>query len=136
MGAANECIPYYEPGTRITGHASAAVVGKRVADISADSQSGPGLSATAEGGNIVVATAAARAKGIGVFSHDAARDEKVTVLCSPMVVPITAEAGITAGEEVQVGAAGGVVKYSDGAKIGRALATAADRDDTMVKLYD
>ena len=136
MGAANECIPYYEPGTRITGHARAAVVGKTVATISADTQSGPGLSTTAEGGNIVVDTAAARAKGVGVFSHDAAKDEKVTVLCSPMVVPITASGAITAGDEVQVGAAGSVVTYSDGAKIGRALATAADKEDAMVKLYD
>ena len=136
MGAANECIPYYEPGTRITGHASAAVVGKTVANISADTQSGPGLSATAEGGNIVVATAAARAKGIGVFSHDAARDEKVTVLCSPMVVPVKAGGAIDAGDEVEAGTAGVVIRFVDGAKIGRALATAARDEDTMVKLYD
>lgn len=145
--AANECIPYYEPGTRITGHCEKAVTGKRFVDISDDIQSGPGLSATAEGGNIVIELATAKA--LGVASHDAGEGEKVTIIRGPTVVPVTAKEAISAGEEVGVGEKGQAVKAvaSSGkeieegkpdfkvAPVGRCLADVAEGKDAMVALY-
>ena len=52
--ATNECIPYYEPGERITGHCETAVTGKRFVAVSDNIQSGPGLNTGTAGGNIVI----------------------------------------------------------------------------------
>lgn len=131
----NECIPYYEPGQRITGHATDDIVGKTFVDISADIQSGPGLSATAEGGNIRIATADEEGPALGVASHDTAEGGKVTVILGG-VVPVTAGASIDAGEEVEVGDDGEAVPFDEGRIVGRALADAASGEDAMILLYN
>lgn len=134
--AANECIPYYEPGTRITGHCKAAVSGKRFVKIAASIQSGPGLSATAEGGNIQVEHQGAKGYAFGVTSHDGAIKEKVTILRGPMVVPVKAGEAMSAGEEVGVGANGVAVKKgAEHVAAGRLLADVAENADAMVALY-
>ena len=137
----NVCTPLYRPGDEITGHTSAAVVGKTFADISGNIQSGPqvesvSLPSTFDGGNIVVATCAAKLKPIGVFAYDRTEGEAVTLLCTPgLVVPVTAGGAITAGEEVEVGAEGKAVKLGEGKAAGRAFTTAASGKDCFVRLY-
>lgn len=136
-GAANECIPYYDDGDELTATCTAAVTGKRCVDISGDIESGPGLSATTEGGNIQVAHATAAGTIIGVASYDAALGAKTTVLRGPgIVLPITAGASITAGEEVEVGANGTVIPLAAGIAVGKAFADAANGADAMIALYD
>jgi hypothetical protein len=132
----NECIPLYEPGSRVTAHCEAAVIGKRFVDISDPMQSGPGLSATSEGGNIVVSPCAAAAKALGVAAYDQAIGGKVGVLMSGMIVPVTCSAAITAGAEVEVATGGKAVTLSTGKAVGKAVSTTAGADvDVFVKLY-
>ena len=136
MGVVNEAIPFYEPADRITGSCEVAVVGKRFVDISDPIQSGPGLSNTAEGGNLVISPATAAGQALGVASHDAGVGKKVTVLRGGMVVPVTAAAAITAGAEVEVGANGKAATKASGVAVGRALTTASAADvDAMILLY-
>lgn len=137
MGAANECIPFYEPGARITGHATADVVGKRFVDISATIQAGPGLNTSVTGGNISVAHATAAGKVIGVSSHDASSGKKVTILMAGvgLVLPVKSAGNIAAGAEVEVGSSGQVVTIASGRAVGRCLATCTSGDDAMIKLY-
>lgn len=126
MAVANECIPYYEPGGRITAKAEAALTGKRFVDIS---------DPLSTDGNIVVSPATAKGMALGVASHDAAEKGRVTVLVGNFVVPVTASGTIEAGEEVQVATGGKAVKFSDGRAVGRALAKATDGTDCKVLLY-
>lgn len=130
----NECMPYYEPGDRITGHCDSAVTGKRFVDIAADVQSGPGLSATGDGGNVVIEHATAAGIALGVSSHDAAVGNKVTVILDH-VVPVTATGAINAGAEVEVGANGTAAALSAGRAVGRSLNTVADGEDAMILQY-
>lgn len=126
MAVANECIPYYEPGGRLTAKCEAAVTGKRFVDIS---------DPLSTDGNIVVSPATAKGMALGVASHDAAEKARVTVLVGNFVVPVTASGTIEPGEEVQVATGGKAVKFSDGLKVGRALAKATDGTDCKVLLY-
>jgi hypothetical protein len=142
MSLKNVCTPLYaEPDEPITGHTTAAVVGKTFANISANIQSGPGITTLAlpaafDGGNISVATCAAKAKPIGVFAYDRAEGEPVTLLCSPgLVVPVTAGEAITAGEEVESDAGGKAIKLAAGKPAGRAFTTAEAGKDCFVRLY-
>lgn len=135
MGAINECIPYYEPGQRITGAVAdpeAPVAGKTFVMVADDIESGPGLSDTAEGGNIVIETATAGDKAIGVASTDSST--RVTVIVGG-VVPVVADGAITAGEEVEVGTDGAATAFSTGRIVGMALTGAADAEDAMILLY-
>lgn len=154
MGVTNECIPYQEPGERLPCSvlAEKAVVGKRFVIIADDMQGNPdGLTTDVEGNNYVIEPAGANEDSpLGVASHNAAAGKKVTVLASPgMVVPVTAAAAISAGEQVGIGAEGKVVKVVASSKaeieegkadyktppVGLALADAAEGADCPVKLY-
>lgn len=135
MGILNECIPFYEPGARLTASCEAAVTGKRLVDISDPIQSGPGLSSTSEGGNLVVSHATAAGKVLGVASHDAAIGAKVTVICEG-VVPIKAGGNIATGAEVEVGTNGQAVTLDSGKAVGRCLSAATSGADAMIRLYN
>lgn len=133
---ANDCIPFYEPGGAITCQTTAAVTGKRFVAISGNRTSGPGLATTAEGGNYRVATCAAAAKAFGVAKYDAASGAKVGVWCQPgIVVPVTAAANITAGQEVEVGATGQATPLAAGKAVGMALTAATTGNDAEIRLY-
>lgn len=134
MGTANEAIPFYEPGQRITAHCEAAVVGKRFVDISDPAQSGPGLSSTAEGGNIVVSPASAGGLVLGVASYDAAIGKKVAVILGG-VVPVVADGNVTAGQQIEVGTDGKAKTRTTGLAVGRALESASSGADVPVLLY-
>ena len=122
----NECIPFYEPGGRLTGHASAAVTGKRFLRVSGNRQNDiQQITDSVGGGNIQVAHATQYGRVIGVSSYDAAINTKVGVLCDPgLVVPVTAEGAISAFEEVMVGATGKATAFdSASAAVAATLAT-------------
>jgi hypothetical protein len=134
---ANDAIPYYEPGGRITGQATVAVVGKRFVMVSAARLSGPEpVTDAVDGGNIRIAPATAAGRVMGVASHDAAIGEKVAVICDPgTVVPVTAGAAIAFFEEVEVGANGTAVPLAAGVAVGYAVDDAANAADAQIKLY-
>lgn len=134
MGAANECIPFYEPDNRVTASCEAAVTGKRFVDISDPIQSGPLLNTGVDGGNLVVSPATAAGKVFGVASHDAGIGKKVTIL-RKMIVPVKAGANIATGAEVEVGTGGQAITLASGRAVGRCLTAASSGDDAMIELY-
>lgn len=120
----NECNPFNRPGQDVTGHATAAVTGKRCVAISGDR----------EGGNIAVAHATAAGRIFGVAAFDAALDAKVPVIRGG-IVPILAGAAIAAFEEVEVGVAGRVIPLAAGVAVGFAVTAAANDTDAQICLY-
>ena len=52
-----------------------------------------------------------------------------------MVIPVTAGAGITFGQEVEVGAAGKAVPLASGKAAGMCLSGATNGNDAIIKLY-
>lgn len=132
---ANEAIHFYEPGKSITCKAGAAVTGKRAVAITGNRTSGPGLSATAEGGVYTVGAVSAGGRIFGVAAHDAAINELVTVLRGG-IVPIRAGAAISAFAEVEVDANGQVITKSSGVAIGFVATGASNGADAEVVLYN
>jgi hypothetical protein len=135
---ANECIPFYKPGEDITAQAGAAVVGKTFAKISANRQSGPTEPANTavvptDGGNYLVVQCTAAARAIGVFAYDAASGDKVKVIRGG-IVPVTAGATITFGQEVECDAAGKAIPFSAGIKLGVAMTGASAAGDAEIAL--
>lgn len=123
---ANECMPFYEPGRRITCHATAAVIGKRLVAISGNRQAD---------GSISVATSAAASRAFGVATYDAAAGEKVGVIRgSGFVVPVTAAAALTANQQVEVGAAGQAAVLAAGIAVGIVVTGAAAGADAQIAL--
>jgi hypothetical protein len=136
------CIPLFKSGKDITGHTTAAVVGKTFADISGNIQSGPAITsvnlpATFDAGNFQVATCAAKKRAIGVFAYDRASGEAVPIMRgSSLVLPVTAGGAIVAGEEVESDAEGRAVKLAAGVPLGKAYTTVAgEKEDVYISLY-
>lgn len=137
MAPANECIPFYEPGARITADASAAITGCRFVKVSGDREAGPNLNTNTTGGNIRCAHAGAGERILGVASHDVAQEGKVTVLTGG-VVPVLASGAIAAGAEVKVGANGVAVTSGTTAGtvvVGMCMSAAADGELAQILLY-
>ncbi|MEU4367543.1 DUF2190 family protein [Micromonospora chersina] len=123
---ANECIPFYEPGRRITCHATAAVTGCRFVGISGNRQAD---------GSISVAHATAAGKAFGVSAYDAALGEKVGVLRgSGFIVPVLAAANLTAGQRVEVGANGQAVVLAAGISAGTVVTGATSGNLAQIAL--
>lgn len=123
---ANENYGVYEPGADITGHATAAVTGKRFLAITGNRTDG----------NISVAHATAAGRTCGVSKYDAASGKKVGVMRgNSRVVHVTAEAAIAAFAEVQVGANGQAITKSAGIAVGYALTAATLGGDAEISLY-
>jgi hypothetical protein len=136
--AVNECIPFYEPGRRITGQATAAITGKRFLAITGNRVSDGSLALTAatDGGNIAVAHATAAGRICGVSSYDAASGAKVGVhRGNSTVVPVTAAATITAFQEVEVATGGMCTPKASGVAVGYALTGCASGADAQISLY-
>ncbi|TAK32342.1 MAG: DUF2190 domain-containing protein [Myxococcaceae bacterium] len=124
---ANECIPFKQPGTEVTGQASAAVTGKRFLAITGNMQTD---------GSITVAHATAAGRICGVAKYDAASGAKVGVIRgSKAVVPVTAGGTIAAGAEVEVGTNGQAVTKSAGVAVGYVETGATNGNDARVVLY-
>jgi len=131
---ANEVIPYYEVADRITARCSAAVTGKKFVKISGNRISGPGLSAAGDGGTYQVAQTVAGDKAFGVAMWDAAINTMVPVIREG-IVPVTAGAAITAGQEVQSDANGAAIPLAAGKALGLACTGAANGADAEIALY-
>lgn len=122
----NENHGVYEPGADITGHATAAVTGKRFLMISGNRTDG----------NISVAHATAAGRVCGVSGADAASGKKVTVMRgNSRVVNVTAAANIAAFAEVEVGATGQAITKSAGIAVGYAITAATTGGDAQISLY-
>jgi len=135
-----DCIPFYEPGGKLTGHTTAAVEGRRFLKVSGNRQSGPGLVpdplTLGDGSNYRVAHADAGGFAIGVAAWTAAINTKVTVHAVPgMIVPVDAGADITAGAEVEVGVAGRAIPKASGIAVGRAMTAATNGGVAEVRIY-
>ena len=131
---ANEAIYFWTPGKNLPCHAGAAITGKLLVVISANRQSGPGLSATAEGGNYVISQAGAGVKALGVAAHDAAIGTKVSVLRGG-VIPVRAGAAIAAFQEVESNANGEVIPKASGVAVGFAMTGAGSGADAEIMFY-
>lgn len=142
----NECIPLKSAAyTRvITVQCTLAVTGKKFVALIVGRQSGglAGLAAdplpAGDGSDYVVAGPPAAAAGVeGVAMWDQVALGKVPIISGQgTIIPVTAGAGgVTAGVELQVDATGGVVPFSAGIKVGRALTAAAAGSDAEVELY-
>lgn len=137
---ANICEPLFKGGSvDITVRTTAAVVGKTFARTSGDIQSGPALTtavlpSTYDGGNLQMATCGAGLKASGVFAYDAPSGAVVPIHRKGAIVPVTAGAGITAGVQVEVGAAGSAITLASGIAVGVAHTTALTGADCYVEL--
>lgn len=122
-----ECIPYYEPGDRITVEARAPLTAKRIVKLDAGG-------AKVNGRVLPAVHAGAPADIlIGVVGFDQPTVGMTTVVYSIGVgyyVPLTSGGAIAVGDYVTVGAGGKIVTGTRADGIGRAFtqATAADQD--------
>lgn len=135
--AANECIPYFDAGEDVSVRAEAAVTGKRFVKVS-DPQDGPanmGLDPAATGGRIVVSHCPAGEKPFGVASYDAAINGHLYAIRGQKIVPVTAGASITAGQQVEVGTNGQAIPLASGVAVGLAVDSAANGTDCPIALY-
>ena len=150
---ANDCIKIKEDGDHITCEADgAAVTGKRFVYVSGTRTStlvasgqGAGLvaDASADKSNVyrVKNVATLGVRGLGVAAFDAAQGTMVNVIRTG-IVPVTAGAAITAGQELMNDAQGRVIPWvfaasMANAKIGMAMADQATvGNDAEVLLYE
>lgn len=128
---ANESIPVFEPGDRVTGVATAAVRGKRFLMVSATPVGGPTGTE-----NIGVAEATAGVRAVGVACHDAAINEMVPMHNDHSWVLMPAGAALTAGQEVQSDGEGRPIGVTTGRPLGLACSTQSTvGSDVLIKLY-
>lgn len=135
--AVNECIPYFEPGSRVPASVltGKTVTGKRFVEVAGDPQSPlEGLNALTDGGNIQIEHCAAKGQALGVSSHDAAAGDKVTVLRGGMVVPVEAGEALGANELVMSNAEGKAVKAAEGEVLGITVGPAESGKDAPIAL--
>lgn len=123
---ANENIDVYNPGTDLTGRATAAVTGKRFLAITGNRSNG----------NIAVAHATAAGRVCGVSKYDAPSGAVVGVARGKdRVTYVTAAGAIAAFAEVEVGAAGQAVTKTSGVAVGYAVTAATSGSDAQISLY-
>ena len=138
MSSNNLSVPYYEPGSRITGRATgAAVIGKRFVALAAKKDPGSReLDPAATGGNVRIKPAIADdPMTYGVAETDAADGKVTTVFTDGFVVPVTAGGALAFGDYIAPGAAGKAVKAaSRAAAYGRSLSDAALDQDAIIHL--
>lgn len=124
---ADDCIPFYLPGSDITGHVTAAVTGKRFVRISGNRSAD---------GNVSIAPPAAGGRVFGVARWTGAAGAKVGVITQPgAIVPVFAAAAVAADQEVQVDATGAVIPLAGGVAVGRAVTAALINTDAQIELY-
>jgi len=141
----NECIPYFEAAytQKLTVHFVAAVSGKLFCGPLTSPQSGwAGLAAdplpAGDGSNMQTAGLPAAAGQVGgVVGWDVAAGGKGPVIRGAgTMLPVTSGAACTIGDELQVDAAGKVVPFSAGRKVGKAHSTVGAANlDVIVELY-
>lgn len=138
MSPSNLATPLYEDGDELTCFCTANVTGKTFVKISADRQAGgfpAGITDQITGGNVSVAPAGAGDKVFGVAQYDQVSGNLVTVQRAIKVMPVTAGAAITAGQEVQSDASGHAIPLAAGKAAGLAIGNAANTADAQIALY-
>ena len=119
-------VRVYKPGQDVTAEVSTGTVEvKKFVKIAGSRTSG---------GNLAVAQAAAGDRAFGVAAHDAGTGQLVHVARGG-VVKVVAAGAISAGAEVEVGAAGAAATKSTGIAVGYAVNGAADGADAEIALY-
>lgn len=122
----NECIPYFEDADRVTGHCTATVRGKRFVVVSGNLQTD---------NNIAVAEAGAGGAAFAVSGYDGATGAKIPLISGNQIVPVTAGAALTAGQEVQSDATGRAIPLAAGKSLGKVLTAQSTVDaDAMIKI--
>lgn len=123
----NTCVPLFKGGDKdLTVRVTADVVGKTFGRVSGDIQSGPTITtvtlpSTYDGGNFRYATCGLGQRADGVFAYDATSGNVVPLIKKGNIVPVTAGAGITAGDEVQSDAAGKAIPLAGVAAVAATL---------------
>lgn len=137
----NICVELFDHADQdISVRATATVVGKTFANISADIQSGPDITTTSlpttyDGGNFQGATCAAGAKPVGVWAYDGVSGQLIPVKAGK-IVPVTVGAAITAGQEVEVGASGRAIPLASGRPAGKAYTSQSTTgQDAYIRVY-
>lgn len=121
--ATNPAVPYWDNAETVTGHATAAVTGKRFATISgARVDDKPAVKHAAVGAPA------------GVTAFDAAINTDVTLYQGTQVMPVTAAVAITAGDTLYSTADGSATNVAAGPVRGYAYDDAAAGADCPVKL--
>jgi hypothetical protein len=124
MSRTNAAVPFYSEGKEFTCHCGAAVTGKRFVAVSGNQiDERP-----------VVSHAGAGAVVLGVSGYDAALGAGVTVYRKGNVMPVTAGAALTAGQQVQSDANGQAIPLASGVAAGIALADAANGTEAKIAL--
>ncbi|NKU21735.1 DUF2190 family protein [Rhodococcus hoagii] len=123
---ANECTPLFKPGRDVTVLTTTAVTGKTFVAVTGDPDTRTGL--------IKAGTAAAGARPFGVASRTAPNGTALLVLRGG-ILPVTAGAAITAGQEVEVGASGRAIPLNTGKSVGTAVKGAANGADVLIALH-
>lgn len=133
---ANECTPFKEEGLSVTAKASAQIVGKTFVKISGNRTGGGADGLGTDLANVYqVATAAAGDRAVGVARQDAASGALVGVYTAPgIIVPVTAGAALTAGQEVQSNASGQAIPLAAGKALGVVMTGASASADAEIKL--
>lgn len=106
-----DITPYHFPGDTYTGHANVAVTGGRAVAV---------VGARVDG-NYRFGLPAAGARIDGVASRDKVAGEKVMVFGPGTIVDGEAGAAITAGQNLEVNAAGNFVPVATGTPVARAM---------------
>jgi hypothetical protein len=131
---ANVSVAYFEEGD-VSFRATAAVTGKRFIAPSGDVTGGPGLSTDFE--NVYrCAHAGSGVKPCGVSQYDVAIGSRGPQHGNPgKIVPVTAGAALTAGQEVQSDATGQAIPLAAGRPAGLCMSGASNGADAQIKLY-
>lgn len=134
----NVCTPFFEDPD-VTYRATAAVIGKRFIAPSGNRTGGPGLSSDLQNA-YRMAHAPAKGRATGVSRYDVPVDGLAAVFGKPgRIVPVTAEAAIAAGAQIEVGAAGQAITLAvapavPGVVVGVAMTGAVAGADVEVKI--
>lgn len=136
MSPSNICVPLYDDGEKLTGVATAPILGFRFLKITADMPSGPGVSDAVDGGNIQVAQCVAGDASVAVSEWDQPTIGGLVGLHSQpgTVVPVDTGAAVAAGQEVQSDALGRAIPLAAGKSLGVAISGAPSPGQVFVKL--
>lgn len=130
-----ECIPFKVNGGNFTAKATAPVTGCRFVAPSGNRTGGTALSTDLANVH-QVAHAGAGIKPCGVAGNDAANGALLLVRAIPgEILPVTAGASITAGQEVQSDATGQAIPLAAGRPAGLAMSGAANGALAEIRLY-
>lgn len=118
-------IPLFQPGATPTCHADAAVTGARFVKVSG--------ARDADLISVIHATAGDRT--FGVSASDAAENGRVVVQATPgTITEVTAGEALTAGQEIESGAAGVAMIATTGVVAGIVVDDAANGAKALIKL--